>query len=80
MIELKSVPVLFERKSECCGCTACYAKCPKSAIRMDEDEEGFEYPKIDASKCVCCYQCVKVCPFTLARKGQICASDLPYSN
>ena len=28
---------------------------------MVEDEEGFEYPQIDESKCVRCYQCIKVC-------------------
>lgn len=30
---------------------------------MNEDEEGFEYPVIDESRCVRCYQCIKVCPF-----------------
>ena len=30
---------------------------------MVEDEEGFEYPFIDESKCIRCYQCLKVCPF-----------------
>lgn len=40
----KKEPVLYEKKEECCGCTACYAICPKEAISMIEDEEGFEYP------------------------------------
>ena len=59
----KNIPVLFDRKEMCCGCTACYSVCPKCAIRMVEDEEGFEYPQIVENKCVRCYQCVKVCPF-----------------
>ena len=42
--------ILYKRKEECCGCTACYAICPKEAISMVEDEEGFEYPQIDESK------------------------------
>lgn len=58
----KELPILYNRKEECCGCTACYAICPREAINMVEDEEGFEYPIIDIQKCVCCYQCVKVCP------------------
>lgn len=63
----RAIPVLYKRKEECCGCTACYAICPKETISMVEDEEGFEYPQIDESKCVRCYQCLKVCPFKVAR-------------
>ncbi len=59
-------PVLFETKADCCGCTACYAICPKGAISMIEDEEGFEYPQIDHSKCISCYKCLRVCPFKAA--------------
>ena len=64
---MKDLPILFKRKEECCGCTACFAICPKEAIGMVEDEEGFEYPQIDESKCVRFYQCLKVCPFKEAR-------------
>lgn len=46
---MKEIPVLYKRKEECCGCTACYAICPIEAISMVEDEEGFEYPQIDES-------------------------------
>ena len=46
----REIPILYKRKEECCGCTACYAICPKEAISMVEDEEGFEYPQIDESK------------------------------
>lgn len=55
-------PILFKRKEECCGCTACYAVCPIDAIKMEEDEEGFEYPIIDENKCIRCYRCIEVCP------------------
>lgn len=58
----KPIPVLYERKELCCGCTACYAICPKSAITMEPDEEGFLYPVVNEEKCVRCYQCLKVCP------------------
>lgn len=68
MKEKKLVPVLFERKEECCGCTACYAICPKSAISMIDDEEGFEYPYINFDLCVGCGNCVKVCPVKVAKK------------
>ena len=39
----REIPVLYKRKEDCCGCTACYAICPKSAITMQPDEEGFDY-------------------------------------
>ena len=58
----KGNPVLFNKKNECCGCTACFAICPKRAITMIEDEEGFEYPYINTEKCIKCYMCTNVCP------------------
>ena len=45
---------LFENKNKCCGCTACMNICPKKAISMKEDEEGFLYPIVDEEKCVEC--------------------------
>lgn len=64
---MREIPVLYKRKEECCGCTTCCAICVKGAISMVEDEEGFEYPQIDESKCVRCYQCIKVCPIKIAK-------------
>ena len=58
----KKYPVLFSRKEECCGCTACFAVCSKKAIEMIEDEEGFLYPNVDNELCVKCYVCLSVCP------------------
>ena len=57
------LPELYLDRRECCGCTACVAVCPVRAIAMELDEEGFEYPVIDASACVCCRKCMTVCPF-----------------
>lgn len=66
----KIIPVLYERKEDCCGCTACYAICPKQAISMQPDEEGFDYPVVDSNLCVRCYMCLKVCPIKEAKKAQ----------
>ena len=64
---MRELPILYKRKEECCGCTACYAICLQEAISMVEDEESFEYPQIDESKCIRCYQCIKVCPIKTAK-------------
>lgn len=48
--------------TKCCGCSACYAVCPKRAITMKPDAEGFLLPVIDKTLCVNCGQCQKVCP------------------
>lgn len=49
-------------KSKCCACSACASICPKRCIVMQEDEEGFLYPKVDTSSCIDCDLCRKVCP------------------
>lgn len=46
----------------CTGCSACVACCPRDAILMREDSEGFMMPTIDAEKCVDCGLCAKTCP------------------
>ncbi|WP_281085009.1 Coenzyme F420 hydrogenase/dehydrogenase, beta subunit C-terminal domain [Segatella bryantii] len=55
MIEIKD-------KKDCCGCWACSNICPKQCIQMEEDREGFKYPKVDATLCIDCGLCEKVCP------------------
>lgn len=60
---MNNIPVLYERKEDCCGCGACLNICPKHAISMKEDECGFIYPVIDETKCVRCNACKKVCAF-----------------
>lgn len=63
--EVKELPELYERREDCCGCTACYSACTSSAISMEPDEEGFLYPVIDSSRCIRCYKCLRVCPMKI---------------
>lgn len=59
----KEIPVLYQKKENCCGCSACYSICPKHAISMEKDEEGFLYPKVQEDACIMCYRCIDVCIF-----------------
>lgn len=52
----------FDFDHDCCGCTSCANSCPKNAISMARNEEGFLMPSIDIGKCVECGICEKSCP------------------
>lgn len=45
----------------CTGCTACASSCPKEAISMHPNEEGFLVPIVDENKCIECGICVQKC-------------------
>lgn len=54
---------LYKQKKDCCACTSCLNACPKQAIAMCLDEDGFIYPQIDHELCVGCVVCKTVCAF-----------------
>ena len=60
---------LYQKKEECCGCSACAQICPQKCIHMIPDAEGFCYPRIDESKCVHCNACARVCPLKNQANG-----------
>lgn len=49
-------------KRNCTGCGACINACPKHIIAMEEDNNGFIYPKIKVEDCIDCHLCEKSCP------------------
>lgn len=61
--------------NNCSGCSACFAICPKNAIEMKYDSEGFLSPVIDRSKCIECHKCENVCPM---EKTQYFNSTIEY--
>lgn len=61
----------LENKSMCCGCGACKNICPRDAIKMIEDEEGFYYPEINLLKCSKCALCKNVCPIINKKEEEI---------
>lgn len=52
----------IKEKKDCCGCYGCENVCPKKCITMENDNEGFWYPKINRDLCIYCNLCEKVCP------------------
>ncbi len=55
--------IQYKEKKDCCACAACMNICPKNAITMKSDEEGFTFPNINHDLCIRCKQCLKVCAF-----------------
>lgn len=60
---MKFNDMVKNEKKDCCGCTACENICPKQAITMKADEEGFLYPFIDYDLCTNCNLCRNICEF-----------------
>lgn len=54
--------MIAANRADCCGCYACYNSCPFDAITMEEDVEGFRYPRVDADRCRNCGKCERNCP------------------
>ena len=49
-------------RNHCTGRSLCEQICPRKAIDMQIDSEGFRYPVIDDKKCIECGLCMKKCP------------------
>lgn len=60
---------ILDNPSKCTGCYACVSACPKSAITMVRNSEGFEYPRIDKEKCIECGLCREMCPSEKKREA-----------
>lgn len=65
----KRLPELVPEKNLCCGCGACMAVCPRGAIEMVTDDEGFLFPRVDEIACVGCLMCEGVCAFKGDMRG-----------
>lgn len=45
----------------CTSCQMCAAICPKNAITISLDKDGFYRPLVDSSLCINCSTCTKIC-------------------
>lgn len=66
--------IYIANQADCCGCTACYAVCPRGAITMKAGAEGFQSPTVDEEKCVNCGLCLNVCPIRQGNRNEKTAS------
>lgn len=75
---------LNDYKFNCSGCFLCKDICPKKAISIVEDNEGFFIAKIDKEKCINCGLCTKMCPNLNESINENCEKDVltyaAYSN
>lgn len=46
---------------KCTGCGSCVSICPKNALQLEYDKEGFYYPLLNAEKCINCKLCEAAC-------------------
>ena len=53
----------IKKVEDCSACGACFAVCPVDAIRMETDDYGCLYPRIDDAVCIKCGRCVGVCTY-----------------
>lgn len=72
--------ICIKDKKDCCGCNACVQKCPKHCISMQEDEEGFLYPKVKVDECIKCGLCETVCPVLNQKEGSLPISSFAAQN
>ena len=59
---MKIEEMIKANRADCSGCAACANICPRNAIEMIRDAEGFAYPKINPELCIKCGRCDATCP------------------
>lgn len=52
---------ILKIEDTCTGCGSCVSICPKQALTLCYNNEGFYYPILDDTKCIECKACEKAC-------------------
>ncbi len=53
---------VYSSRENCSGCGYCSHICPRKAISLKENSDGYVYPVIDQELCIDCGACRKTCP------------------
>lgn len=53
---------ILKNNGLCCGCGICKIICPRDAIEMKLDSQGFYNPVLENKKCTNCSMCIQICP------------------
>lgn len=62
---------MVEQVENCFGCCACAIVCPKNAIEIARDADGFLKPTVNSDFCVECGLCLNVCPTMQAHTDRL---------
>lgn len=69
----------FNFNKNCYGCRNCENICPKGAIKISENKEGFLVPTINEEKCIHCGLCDRKCPYLTFSKSTELKKNIWYS-
>lgn len=69
--------IAFLDPKQCFSCRSCVQTCPKLAIEMRANEDGFFYPVV-GDACINCGLCVQHCPALSPRKNSEAFSRISY--
>jgi coenzyme F420-reducing hydrogenase beta subunit len=64
------------KEKDCCGCAACVDLCPKKAISLKENENGYFFPFVNEDQCINCKLCEKNCH--ILHQDELKRNDLAY--
>lgn len=69
---------MIQLTKKCTGCGACATVCPKNAIEIKLNKNGFYAPVINENKCINCGLCKSVCIDTIKDKAMGLNSNQNY--
>ncbi len=61
---------ILELKDSCTACGACVSVCPKDALTLRYNSEGFYYPQVDRKLCIGHHLCEQVCHVITNKSSQ----------